>query len=185
MIGEDELIFLFKGNFNQNVLLSIQGIASGEMKSSKENFLMYKRVNHLIIEMVQNIMRYEEIPTPDHIISTPQYKPSFLFGRQDNAYLISSGNLISADRVPALDNYLQYLNGYANEHDRLVKFYKKAIKSVIEWGRKGKMGFIEMLMKSQNRIEFDFKQVDEHYYYFSYLLKIEHVEIPVPTDSSC
>lgn len=165
---DNRLIFAHKGEVNHQLLLAVCRLAEVEMDITSEDFYMKKRVVHLIIECLQNIIKHN--CHPEEGSPALQYKPTFMFGKEGDKYLIASGNTLLNHKAHHLENYLNYLNSL-NPY-RLQKFYKGAIKSVVRWGKKGRMGLVEMAIKSHDKIEFSFEPIDEQYCYFTYLISV-------------
>lgn len=168
IFADDRLIFAHKGEVNHQLLLAICRLAEVEMDLTSEVFYMKKRVVHLIIECLQNIIKHNSLP--EDSAAAAQFKPTFMFGKEDDRYLLASGNTLLNHKAHHLENYLNYLNSL-NPY-RLQKFYKGAIKSVVRWGKKGRMGLVEMAIKSHDKIDFSFEPIDEQYCYFTYLISI-------------
>lgn len=171
-VGEENIIFEFKGKFNHKVLVAICKLAESELESSKEVFFLKKRVVHLVIESLQNLIKHTELLP----VEARGRKSVFIFAREGENYVIISGNTVTNKKAYHLDNYLEYLNNL-NPY-RLKKFYKSAIKSVIRWGRKGRMGLIEIAIKSRNKILHRFEPINEEYSYFTYKISISREHHP-------
>ncbi|WP_027000986.1 SiaB family protein kinase [Eisenibacter elegans] len=168
-VAANPFFFIYEGEITHTIMLAARKIVESYLKQKEEKILYRKRCVHLIVECVQNTIKHSNhIPTPENL--DRKHLPLIMFGQEDDQYTIVSGNLIKADNVALLANYLDYLNGLSEE--RLMMYYRRAIKSVMDWGRKGKMGFIEMVLKSGNTIQYDFAPVGEDLAYFTYMLTI-------------
>ncbi|TAF67218.1 MAG: hypothetical protein EAZ55_02545 [Cytophagales bacterium] len=164
LFDEDKLIFLYKGDFNQPVLIAVHNIIKNYLNRNPIPFSLYKRLNHLAIELIQNIIKHNAKEVVDQ-------ESIFMFGKENNKYLILSGNTIPTEKKEHLEYYLDYLNHLTS--DKLKIFYKKSIQSVFQFDRKGKMGLIEMAIKSANIIQYEFSRLNEKYSYFTYLITID------------
>jgi hypothetical protein len=90
-----------------------------------------------------------------------------MIGKDDDKYLITSGNPIQNDKVEMLNNKLDHINSLDKEG--LKNYYKEVIKSNKGLSEKGGagLGFIDMARKSGQKLQFDFEPMGNEYSFFS------------------
>jgi hypothetical protein len=134
----------------------------------------YKKVLLVMIESLENIMKYAEYPSltdgnPDAFI------PQFSVRKEGERYFVSSSNTLETRNIRTLDEKLVYLNSL--DQQGIKEYYKETITNgqFSQQGGAG-LGLIEMAKISGNKIDFKFQQVDDSYTLFN--LKITVDEFP-------
>jgi hypothetical protein len=134
----------------------------------------YKKVLLVMIETLENIMKYREYPSNVNG-DEGSFISLFAVTKEGDRYFISSANTLERRNIPALEGKLIYLNTLTPQG--LKEFYKETITNgqFSEQGGAG-LGLIEMAKISGNKIDYHFKPVDEMYATFH--LKITIDEFP-------
>jgi len=168
-IGKEDVIFAYKGEINTQLLRSIIQAADTKMDSLGEGLGFRKRVSGVLIEALQNIMRHGE----KVIIDGKEVFPVIVIANQQHEYVIATGNVISTPEVEKLRTHIEKVNAMSPEEQR--NLYNDQLKAgtISEKGGAG-LGIIDIARKSKNnKVEFDFIQVNEEYYFFSMFVVIE------------
>jgi hypothetical protein len=134
----------------------------------------YKKVILVMIESLENIMKYREIPA--HIKEDePEFTPLFSVVKDGDRYFITSCNTLETSKVYSLEQRLIYLNNLSQQG--IKEYYKETITNGLfsQQGGAG-LGLIEMAKISGNKIEYLFEPVCENFINFS--LKITIDEFP-------
>lgn len=161
---ERNLILVYEGEFTQEITKSVLAMAERNMDSMGEESSIKRKVFNVMVECLQNIVKHgEELQNQQQ-----ELKPSaiFMIGRQDSAYVITSGNPIRNEEVEKLRAKLDQINGLDKEG--LKQLYKDIIKNtnLSEKGGAG-LGFVDMARKSGQKLEFDFQPIDDTFSFFS------------------
>lgn len=162
------LILVYEGEFTQEITKSVLAMAERNMDSMGEESGIKRKVFNVMVECLQNIVKHSE-----DLNRTMEQKSTaiFMIGKQDSAYIITSGNPIKNDEVENLRAKLDQINGL--DKDGLKQLYKEIIKStsLSEKGGAG-LGFVDMARKSGSPLEYDFEKLDNQYSFFSLRTKI-------------
>jgi hypothetical protein len=134
----------------------------------------YKKVLLVMIESLENMMKYGEFP-PNSEGNSAAFIPVFSVVKEGERYFISSSNTIEAGNSPSLEEKLIYLNTLTQQG--IKEYYKETITNgqFSQQGGAG-LGLIEMAKISGNKIQYNFKRVNEKYTLFN--LKITVDEFP-------
>jgi hypothetical protein len=134
----------------------------------------YKKVLLVMIESLENIMKYRESPTNANG-SEVAFTPLFSIKKEGDRYFVNSSNTLEFKNMEALREKLVYLNTL--DQQGLKEYYKETITNgqFSQQGGAG-LGLIEMAKISGNKIEYVFQQVDDKYVTFN--LKITVDEFP-------
>ncbi|WP_224998210.1 SiaB family protein kinase [Cesiribacter sp. SM1] len=162
------LILVYEGEFTQEITKSVLAMAERNMDSMGEESGIKRKVFNVMVECLQNIVKHSEDLNKQMVQKSTAI---FMIGKQDNAYIITSGNPIKNEDVEHLKGKLDQINGLDKEG--LKQLYKDIIKStsLSEKGGAG-LGFVDMARKSGSPLEYDFEKLDDQYSFFSLRTKI-------------
>lgn len=160
---KDNLGYIYRGLFTQNITDSIISLAENNLESSGESSKVKKRVFSIMVECLQNVTRHQ---TPqNNNITSPDQAGIFVIQNQNEAYQITSGNVVENNVIPHLEEMLNKINSL--EKEDLKAYYKEILEdgSISDKGGAG-LGLIEMARKSGNKLFFDFKTLNTNLSYF-------------------
>lgn len=122
---------------------------------------LYKKLLLVMIETLENIIKYNECPASLNGNST-QTHPSIRIEKNRKTYKITSSNLLNNTHIPIIKNKIYYLNTLDQQG---LKDYYKSIITNGKFSQKGGagLGLIEMAKISGHKIDFDFVAVDQDY----------------------
>lgn len=152
------LILVYEGEFTQEITKSVLAMAERNMDSTGEESSIKRKVFNIMVECLQNIVKHaDEVETNQSAI--------FMIGRQQDEYLIMSGNPIKKENVNGLRERLDKINSL--DKDGLKTLYKDIIKNteISDKGGAG-LGFVDMARKSGRKLEYDFQDMDDTYSFF-------------------
>jgi hypothetical protein len=120
------------------------------------------------VEQSQNIIHYSAEKTPPDEDKAELSSGIIGVGYDTGHYYVLCGNRVKKEAVAALGEQLTKLQSMSK--DELKRYYKeeRRKKSRPNSNSKGAgLGFIELARKSVKPIEFDVKQIDEQFSFFS------------------
>lgn len=72
-MAEHKLIFMYEGEFTQDIILSLLRVAEKKMNALGENLKVTRKVFNVMTECLQNIVKYsDEVPTANGQAATPE-----------------------------------------------------------------------------------------------------------------
>lgn len=127
-----------------------------------------------MVQMLQNIVYYAD----KYVNSNRQsvgWKPGIFFlGESDNfeLYYLTAGNYIEREKVDDLKQRINYVNSLSEAE--LDAYYQKSLDNYKPGSPKNHdLSIIEMRLKSENKLYFDFTNVDERYSFFTLQTMVE------------
>jgi len=131
----------------------------------------YKKVLLVMIESLENIMKYRECPGHTQACELA-FTPLFSVIKEGGRYFVNSCNSLEYNKMEPLEKKLIYLNSLTPQGIR--EFYKETITNGL-FSQKGGagLGLIEMAKISGNKIEYMFQRVDENYVNFSLRITVD------------
>ena len=151
------LSLVYEGEVNQSITKAFTNLAEKNLDETEKNTTLKKRVYHVMVECLQNICKHAD----DVFTGEPDVPGSgiFLVGHDDDAYTVTTGNVIANDRIDQIKTLLEEINQL--DRDQLKELYKKQIKlsRLSSKGGAG-LGFIDIAKKTNNPIEYHFEEIN-------------------------
>ena len=122
---KENLGYIYRGLFTQNITDSIIALAENNLESSGESSKVKKRVFSIMVECLQNVTRHQ---TPESVkVVTPEQSGIFVIQNKNQAYQITSGNVVEKSAIPHLQGMLNKINSL--EKDDLKNYYKQILEN--------------------------------------------------------
>jgi len=172
-LRNDNLSFIYQGNFNDEITERIIDISETNISSQLEQTKIINKVSFLLAECFQNVIRHGENTSYKKISS--ETTGIFITRNIGKSYYISSANIIENKDVEGLREKLEQINNLSP--DELKKMYIEVL-SNMEFSNRGGagLGLIEMARKSGQKLEFDFENIDDEFSYFYLQIKLKSPE---------
>ena len=164
---DNHLILVYEGEFTQEITKSVLAMAERNMDSSGEESTIKRKVFNVMVECLQNIVKHANDVQNNH-------SAIFMVGKQENEYVIVSGNPIENAEIDILKEKLDQINSL--DKDGLKSLYKDIIKNteISDKGGAG-LGFVDMARKSGNPLEYEFSDIDDNNSFFCLKSSISRV----------
>ena len=159
-VAREEFLVFFKGALSQRTLVDLGSFIRGTFADRKS----LKSVFSIFVEMAHNIIHYsaETMDDEGHTLGVGV----FAIKKDENWYIIRSGNLISREDVPHVQERLKELAPL--DKSGLQKLYKERRSSGVNRHAKGAgLGLIEMARRSEKPLEYSFQDYDETRCFFT------------------
>ncbi|RLD84488.1 MAG: hypothetical protein DRJ10_01020 [Bacteroidetes bacterium] len=173
---QDNLEYIYRGQFNTDITDNILSLAEESLRLSEQKLKIKKRVYFVMVEGLQNITRHQDLTTDD----IPVKPGFFVLQRKKYSYYITTGNLINIENIDVLKSQINKVQSLSIEE--LNIYYKQHLKdgSMSKKGGAG-LGLIEMARKSKGNLSYNFRKINDEYYYFYLLTEIPFEEKPEET----
>jgi hypothetical protein len=168
--SKKDIVLHFKGHLGLDGISDLIHVLKERMKARQVNFVTYKKVLILMIESLENILRYNN--QLDRRTNIPKdYPPNFQIYTENEGFVIESSNAILNEDIPELDDRLNYLNNL--NRTSIKDLYKSTITDgkFSDKGGAG-LGIIEMAKISDEKLEFSFSPINNLFSYFSLRLLV-------------
>ncbi len=164
-LEKNNILLVYCSVFDQPSLISLISILSSQIKG---NLPFRKKIIGTLVEMLQNIMHHGYIRIQDK-----EHKGAlglFYIAYQNRVFTLNTINYISNDKIKQLKSKLHYINSLSI--DDVEKLYNEQLMNFNDDDSPlGGLGFLEMRLKSRNKLKFEIKTINERISYFS--LKVE------------
>lgn len=173
-IQQNHFEYIYRGMFTTNITNNILLLTEPNLNRIEDTLKIKKRIYFIMVECLQNITRHQEMPVDSE---KPENSGIFILQKRNNSYFITTGNLIHKSSMAILQKQLEKVNSMNKA--QLKAHYQEILAGgqISEKGGAG-LGFVAMVRKSQAKLRYDFREVDENYSYF-YL----RAEVPLSTNT--
>jgi len=156
------VLFMFKGDFNQDLINSIVKLADNMSELASEDILVKQRLTGIIVECLQNICRHGEDFSLDKMA-----KPGIILLRKlEGSYILNFGNSLSLSKVESMKSYINKINNLDN--DGLKSYHKEVLQNAELYGKYGAdIGLINIAKNSEKKFNYNFHNINDHYSFFS------------------
>ena len=170
MVNEGGIVFLSYGGFlSQSLISSMTEALEKEAETSDVSMGVSNNIFTIFIELSQNMMNYSKTKDTNSNDINPE---GLIFVSKDKVgnYYIDSQNIVSVEDKEKIEPKLKEI--VSLDKDGIKKRYRELRKSGKNTHNKGGgIGFYE-IAKRCNKIEYDFKEINNKKYYFHIRTKV-------------
>lgn len=163
MLDEQNIILNFNGSFDQENFINLLSIVSGQMRGEAG---LKEKVYYVMVEMLQNIVYYADRFIEDMKNTTNNSPGIFFLKQNEDSYHLTAGNYIINDKVELLKEKIEHVNTL--NQDEIFKYYQDTLEVYKkDPPLKPDLSIIEMRLKSENQLFFNFHKVNEVLSFFT------------------
>ncbi len=159
-----DILLVYQGKFNSQTTKSVLLLAERNIESITEDAGIKRKVFNILVECLQNVVKHgEELENLDQVNTIPV----LMIGRDDNHYIIVSGNTMFTEQVDELKSRIDRINKLDKEGRK--QLYKQIMRdnAMSEKGGAG-LGLVDMARKSGENLSYDFNKIDNKLSFFSF-----------------
>jgi hypothetical protein len=159
---EEDLVLLYKGDFSQQSILPLLELSEHNVRNKSIEQKNALKAAHVTIEMLQNISK--------HARSSDQASARFgifMLGRNESAFCILAGNLVSEEEKEFLEEKLDYL--ISLDQDELRELHKSTLRATLRFENKvnSGLGLIEVARTVSGHMKYKFYPCGDNAYLFA------------------
>lgn len=171
----EQSIISYKGVVSADLLTSVLNIMEDKLAIIEESVSIRKKVYNVLVECLQNLYHHNEGKgtfTKNAKQSISSDKASILIiSKPADFYEIKTGNFIENQKVEKLKSKINHINNLDKEglRDLYVSILNDG-----EYSNKGTagLGLIDIARKSNKKIEYEFKPINDQYSFYCLNVKI-------------
>lgn len=167
----NNIMLSFKGNITSDLLTSILAIMEQRLEVLDEPTKVKRKVYNVLVECLQNLYHHrDDMPIAEYTDASER-AAIFMIGRDTSYYYIVTGNHLKCEDVPMLKQKIDGVNNLSR--DELKELYKKTLNNG-QMSNKGTagLGFMDIARRSNEKLEYDFLDVDKKNSFFILKIKI-------------
>lgn len=159
MLNQENVLIIFNSYFNQDSLMNLLSIIEKQMV---EKISLKKRIYSTMVEMFQNIIQHGD----DYRQTNEGKAGLFYISETEDYYLLNTGNYIKNSKIPILKEKLDHVNSL--DTDELEDFYNTRLFDFdIDTNKEAGLGIIDIRIKTDSHLEFNFLNVDDTYSFYT------------------
>ena len=156
-----EEILNYSGRLRYDTIGELINKLKNKVSSISIKLAVYKKLLLIMIESLENILKYNETFDSNSYIRT-HFTQKFIIEKNNKKYFLTSINVVLNSDIPKLKSKINQVNNLDN--DGLKDLYKSTITDG-QFTHKGGagLGFIEMAKISTEKIQYNFETIDNKY----------------------
>ena len=162
--SEKEEILNYSGPLRYDTIGELINKLKNKVSSISIKLVVYKKLLLVMIESLENILKYNENFDANSYIRT-NFTQKFKIKKNNEKYFLTSTNVVFNSDIPKLKNKINQVNNLDSEG--LKELYKSTITDG-QFTRKGGagLGFIEMAKISTEKIQYEFETINDEYSFY-------------------
>ena len=157
MVSND-IMLIYEGEVNQDITKTFTSMTQKNLEEGETSLPIKKRVYHVMVECLQNIGKHSD----NAVSGLPEIPGNgiFMVSKSTDGYFVVTGNPVTNTRIPEITEMIETVNKM--DKDEIKAYYKKKIleSRISEKGGAG-LGFIDIVKKTGNNIEFHFRKIND------------------------
>lgn len=162
--SSEHILFLFKGEVTKSLITdSLEAI---ETKLDESASKSKKKIYNVLVEALQNLYHHSSV-LPADLGKDEQGKYAVcILSKNSIGYHVITGNFVNKKQKEFLTNHLSKINELDKEELKLL--YKDILDNQ-EFSEKGGggLGMVDIARKSGSKLDFNFYNYSDNYYFFS------------------
>ena len=167
MMSDNELILAYRDHITESAVQQLLSIAELKLVQTSDDKRLRKRVFHILVECLQNIVNHA-------VDGTDSAKSLLLIGRRKGEFFIVTGNRIDASNVARFEERLNEINSW--DHSDIREIYSEKL-GRSQYSAKGGagLGLIDIYKRSGKKIKHSFRKIDEKTSFLSLHVSVGNV----------
>ncbi len=153
----------YEGEMTHQITKAFTSLTESSMIKDEDDNAVQKKVFHVMVECLQNVSKHAG--NRNNIITSKDGRGIFMISKGELEYNVTTGNIISNDKIPELTKMLEKINSLDKEG--LKKLYKQQMREgrLSEKGGAG-LGFIDIARKTGQKLIYSFLSINEERSFF-------------------
>ncbi|MCL2662878.1 MAG: SiaB family protein kinase [Oscillospiraceae bacterium] len=170
MLRENKITLIYSGPLWAEGIGGVAGTVKKRLEFDKLPLEASQEVFSVFVEQMNNMLMYsqetEQFTAPDELHSEAP-KGTFIMGTQGKGYFIQTGNVMKTEAVNRVKTRIDHLNTL--DKDEVNNYYwEQSLLDNHDPESKGAgLGLIEIARRISSKIEYTFRQYDEHHTFFT------------------
>jgi hypothetical protein len=166
-----EVLLSYKGSITTEWINSVLESVENNLESKNEDSKIRKKIYNVLVEGLQNLYHHvDELPSSMQNIFAPKFG-MLIIKKIDGGYTVSLGNFINTSKIKYLKDKIDKINSLTQDELKdMYKFILNHQKLSAKGG--GGLGLVDIARKTGNKLEYNFLNFDDEYYFFVLDVKI-------------
>jgi coenzyme F420-reducing hydrogenase delta subunit len=162
-IRNQKIMLVYEGEITQTITKEFSSLTEQNLEGKTDSSRTQKRVYHVMVECLQNVAKHADKEMSED--SDASGRGIFMISNNEEEYTVTTGNVVSNEKAEIIKEMLDKFN--ALEADEIKSEYKRMIKASRLSEKAGAgLGFIDIVKKTGNNIEYFFDQINDETSFF-------------------
>ena len=166
-MNHSNIILAYNGSVSDELFDSILQLAENKLDKLDLETKIRKKIFSILVEILQNVYHHFE----EEGKREPEQSIIFLIYKEAYGYRVISGNPILNNEVGGLKERIDVINNMSNEEIKSIYRDRLSHGELSPKGGAG-LGMLDIVRKSGDKIDYDFRKIDDLYSFFSLEIKI-------------
>ena len=168
LMAENNVYLIWSGHFSTDVEREVLTFTETKLAEEDIELNLRRRIFSILVEILENLAKYSPGKEPEKQFGMPVA----MIRMDDEAYSLTTGNLIGNENVEELKGKLDIINN--NDKIGLKELFRISLSGQkVESKSTGNMGLIDMARKSGSKLVYQFEQLNDQYSYYTLTVKVE------------
>lgn len=170
-LSKGNVILAYKGSITSEMINDILEGVEKRLEEVDEDSKVRKKIYNILVESLQNLFHHIEL-SHEGIIEELEPKFGILLVIKDNdLYKVITGNFINSRRIKFLREKIDKINSLSKDELKdMYKFILNHQKLSAKGG--GGLGLVDIARKSGNKLEYEFHNYNDDYYFFNLTISV-------------
>jgi len=160
-----DTILFYRGNIDSDVINHVLDSVEDKLVEVNEQSRLRKKVYNVLVESLQNLYHHVERVPANFEDQTSEKFAMLSVKKVDRGYKIITGNFVRTVNVEKLEEKIKRINRSSQEEIKeLYKFILNHQRISAKGG--GGLGLVDIVRKTGNKLEYNFREYDEKYTFF-------------------
>jgi hypothetical protein len=170
-LTKGKVILAYQGEISTEIINSLLEKAEKELINIDESSKIRKRIYNIMVESLQNLFHHADDIPEDFKIAYDEKFGMIVVAKYDDHYKVTTGNYIKSDKIKFLKDKIDKINSLSQEElKEMYKFILNHQKLSAKGG--GGLGLVDIARKTKKKMEYNFLNHDNEYYFFSFSIII-------------
>jgi len=170
-LSKGNVILAYKGSITSEMINDILEGVENKLEEADEDSKLRKKIYNILVESLQNLFHHIEIA---HEGISEELEPKFgilLVVKDKDLYKVITGNFINSRRIKFLKEKIDKINSLSKDELKdMYKFILNHQKLSAKGG--GGLGLVDIARKSGNKLEYEFHNYNDDYYFFNLTISV-------------
>jgi hypothetical protein len=170
-LNKGDVILAYKGSITSELINDILEGVEKKLEVADADSKLRKKIYNVLVESLQNLFHHIEMV---HEGIKEELEPKFgvlVVVKENELYKITTGNFINARRIKFLKEKIDKINSLSKDELKdMYKFILNHQKLSAKGG--GGLGLVDIARKSGNKLEYEFYNYNDDYYFFNLTISV-------------
>ncbi|MFO7370607.1 MAG: SiaB family protein kinase [Bacteroidales bacterium] len=170
-LSKGDVILAYKGSITSELINDILEGVEKKLEEADADSKLRKKIYNVLVESLQNLFHHIEMA---HEGIQEELDPKFgilVIVKDGEFYKVTTGNFVNSKRIKFLKEKIDKINTLTKDELKdMYKFILNHQKLSAKGG--GGLGLVDIARKSGNRLEYDFYQYNDDYYFFNLTISV-------------